>query len=102
MPSCMYWYVLQWYYTSVLLIIDLCTNTYSTYYVLVCTSVYWSDKYGIWHLARKADSNIHKVVGQYCQAPEVCSGILVHTSMYQCVLVHTTMYLYVRVKLLVE
>ncbi len=51
-------------------------------YVLVCTGMY---QYGIWHLARKADSIqvIHKVVGQYCQAPEVCSGILEHTSTYQ-------------------
>ena len=56
------------------------------WYVLVCTGMY---KYGIWHLARKADSIIHKVVGQFCQAPEVCSGILVHTSMYKYVLVHT-------------
>ncbi len=40
-------------------------------------------KYGIWHLASKADSMIQKVVGQFCQASEVCSGILVHTSMYR-------------------
>jgi hypothetical protein len=56
-------------------------------------------KHGIWHLARKADSIIHKVVGQYCQAPDVCSGVLVHTSSkHQYVLVHTSTYLYVLVK----
>jgi hypothetical protein len=55
-------------------------------------------KFGIWHLAREVDSVIHKVVGQYCQTPEVCSGILVHTSTYKYVLEHTSTYLYVLVK----
>ena len=91
----MYWYVLQWYYISVLLITDLCIVHTMYWYVLVCTCMYW---YGIWHLARKADSIIHKVVGQYCQAPEVCSGILAHNGVYQYVLVHTSTNLYVLVK----
>ncbi len=65
-------------------------------YILVCTSMYWY----VWHLARKANSIIHKVVGQFCQAPKVCFGIMVHTSMYQYVpvLVHICTYLYVLVK----
>ncbi len=65
------------------------------YYILVCIGMY---KYGIWHLARKAHSIIRKVVGQYCQAPEVCSGTLVHTGTYQYVLLHTSTYLHVLVK----
>ncbi len=64
-------------------------------YVLECSGMY---EYGIWHLARKADRIIHKVVGQYCQAPEVCSGILVHTGTYQYVLIHTSTYLCLLVK----
>ncbi len=51
----MYQYILQQYYAGVLLIIDsdVCTNIYSTYCVLVCTSMYWyvlectSMEYGI-------------------------------------------------------
>ncbi len=95
MPSCMYWnHVLQWYYTNVLLIIDFCTNTY---YVLVCTTMYWyvlSDWYvQVWNMASCQEGR------QYCT--KGCLAILSSPRRmlwYQYVLIHTSMYLYVLVK----
>ena len=67
------------YYASALLIIEICTNIYqySTYSVLVCTSMYWyvlvrtSIEHGI---LPGSIQYYTQGCGQYCQAPEVCYG----------------------------
>ncbi len=58
------------------------------WYILVCNGLCWYVQ--VWNMEScQEDCVIHKVVGQYCQFPDVCSGILVHTSTYLYVLVKT-------------
>jgi len=99
MPSCLYWYALQWYYTSVLLIIDLCAYIYSTYYVLVCTSMYWyvlvctRMEYGI--LPGRLTVLYTRLWGNTVKPQRyvlVYWHIMVCTSMYWYILVQTCMY----------